>query len=179
MLGSIDEQKAPRYDASRWAAAVLAVVLIGIAFVIGWVVSGQPTPPIGQPAWLEPIVTMVSFGVAGAVLVDRRPDLPFGWLLAGAAVLVVIQVAAGWPAYRAAIAGDHGPLTRWGLTAATLGFVPIAVQGLINNRFPAGRPTGRFGPVLDKALLLGGGLVLLGGFLGASGGSSMAAGDPN
>jgi signal transduction histidine kinase len=157
------------YDASRWAAATLAVVLVGVVFLLSWVASGRPTPNDSEPLpWLEPLITIVSYSVAGAVLLDRRPDLPFGWLLAGAAVLVVAQLTILLLAYDAVVHGNHGALARWGFTVSGLGFLPIAAQGLINVRFPAGRPATRKGRALEIALVTGTALVVLGGFFGSS-----------
>jgi two-component system NarL family sensor kinase len=102
------------------------------------------------------------------VLIDRRPDLPFGWLLAGAAVLVAAQMVILLPASEAVVHGSRGALARWGLTASSFGFLPIAVQGLINVRFPSGRPATRRGAALEVALVVGTALVLFGGFFGAT-----------
>ncbi|WP_327010183.1 hypothetical protein OHA72_24825 [Dactylosporangium sp. NBC_01737] len=118
--------------------------------------------------WLEPLTTMLAYGVAGAVLIDRRPDLPFGWLLAGAAVLLAVHVTAVLPAYEAALRGDDGPLVRAGLAASSPGFLPIAVQGLVNVRFPARRPATRRGRVLELALITGTALVVLCGAVDAA-----------
>jgi len=138
--------------------------------VIAWLVSGHSGPPDADTPvpWLEPLVTIVSYGVAGALLLDRRPDLPFGWLLAGAAVLTAVEMAVVLPAYEAVAGGDHGVLVRWGLTASSFGFLPIAVQGLINVRFPSGRPASRRGAALEVALIAGTALVVLSGFLGGT-----------
>ena len=179
MLGTIDTQREPRMDASRWAAATLAVVLVGVVVLITWITSGRPSPGADVPLpWLESLVAIVSYGVAGAVLIDRRPDLPFGWLLSGTAVLVVVQVVALLPAYDAAVHGDRGGLVGFALTTASFTFLPIAVQGLINVRFPSGRPATRFGRVLEIALIAGTALVVLGGFLGSSSPSELT-GDPS
>ncbi|MFC0534246.1 sensor histidine kinase [Phytohabitans kaempferiae] len=160
----------PRRDGSRWAAATLTAVLVGVTFLTFWVITGRPLPnPDSSPAlWLEPLVTMLAYGVAGALLVDRRPDLPFGWLLAGAALLIVVQVLVVPVAYDAALDGDRSPLVRWALTAGAFGFAPIAAQGLINIRFPSGRPATRWGAAGEKILIGSTGLVILGGIFGSS-----------
>jgi signal transduction histidine kinase len=168
-----------KYDAGRWAAATLAVGLVGVVFVLAWLAIGRsgPSNPDNPLPWLESLSVIISYGVAGAVLLDRRPDLPFGWLLAGAAVLTVAQLTIMLPAYEAVSHGDDGVLVRWGLTASSFGFLPIAVQGLINVRFPSGRPATRRGAVLEVALVVGTALVLLGGFLGST--LPVNSGDPS
>ncbi|MDQ7911300.1 histidine kinase [Phytohabitans sp. ZYX-F-186] len=148
----------------------LAAVLVGVTFLVFWASTGRPLPnPDGSSAvWLEPLVTMIAYGVAGALLIDRRPDLPFGWLLAGAAVLTVVHVLVVPVAYAAALDGDRGPLVRWALTAGAFGFAPIAAQGLVNIRFPTGRPATLWGAVGEKILIISTALVILGGILGSS-----------
>ncbi|MEV0269742.1 histidine kinase [Hamadaea sp. NPDC050747] len=135
-----------------------------------WIAGGRPWPnPDGIPVpWLEPLMTVLAYGLAGAMLIDRRPDLPFGWLLAVAAVGVAVSVMAVPPAYAAALAGRHGPLVGWALTTGAFGFLPIAVQGLINIRFPSGRTASRWGAWLERAIVAGTVLVVLGGLLGDS-----------
>jgi signal transduction histidine kinase len=148
----------------------MTAVLIGVVFLVVWALAGQsmPATPAHLPAWLNPLITIVSYGVAGAIILDRRPDLPFGWLLAAVAVLVVIEVVVAYPAVDAVAGGNEGALARWALTPLTFGFLPVAVQGLINVRFPSGRPATRAGAVLEGAIVAGTALVLLGGFLGGS-----------
>ncbi|WP_203844735.1 sensor histidine kinase [Dactylosporangium siamense] len=159
----IDTAREPSPAAARCAAATLAVVITGVVFLLAWLAEGHRAPD--EQGWLESLATMVSYGVAGAVLIHRRPDLPFGWLLAGAAVLIVVQVVAVLPAYEAAGRGADGFLIRCGLAATSFGFLPIAVQGLINVRFPAGRPATWRGRVLEIALVTGTVLVVVGGIV--------------
>lgn len=148
-------------------------------FLLSWLVSDRPTPDSGEPfPWLEPLITIVSYGAAGAVLVDRRPDLPFGWLLAGAAVLNVVQLTILLPAYAAVVHGNNSALARWGLTASALGFLPIAAQGLINVRFPSGKPATRKGRALEIALITSTTLVVLGGVFGSSSGDLVDRASP-
>ena len=56
------------------------MVVLGTVFLLAWVAGGRPVPnPAGNPApWLETLVAIVSYGVAGAGPIDRRPDLPLG-----------------------------------------------------------------------------------------------------
>jgi hypothetical protein len=86
------------------------------------------------------LATVLPYGLVGAALISRRPDLPFGWLLSAAAATQVFGLATVGPAWVAANHGHSGPLVLLGMSMASLGFVPIAVQGLVNVRFPAGRP---------------------------------------
>jgi signal transduction histidine kinase len=168
--GAAAAKDAARLDPGRWAAATLTVVLLGVGFLATWALTGRAMPAQSGtlPAWVDPMVTVVSYGVAGALLLDRRPDLPFGWLLAGVAVLVVVEVVVAFPAADAIAGGDRGAPARWALTPLTFAFLPVAVQGLVNVRFPTGRPTTRAGAVLEAGIVVGTGLVLVAGFLGGS-----------
>ena len=46
--------------------------------------------------------------------------------------------------------GHGGRLALWGLSLSALGFLPLALQGLVNVRFPSGRPSGRVGRAIEK-----------------------------
>ena len=158
-----------RRDASRWVAGILVVAALGVAIIASWAL-GDHVRPSGVPAtwWIEPIVTLISYGAAGAVLVDRRPDLSFGWLLGGTAAFLVIGYAVMLPAASAVASGERGPLALWGLTGSAFLFLPIAVQGLVNVRFPTGYPASRRGAWLEKAIIVGTTLVVLRAFLGST-----------
>ena len=89
--------------AGRWAAFGLATTGVGVALVIWFAARvNWTTDGLGTPSWPSLLVTIVSFGVAGALLVDRRPDLPFGWLLSAAALSQVLYAATALPALAAA-----------------------------------------------------------------------------
>ena len=109
---------------------------------------------------------VLPFGVVGAVLVARRADLPFGWLLSLGAVALTIQLPLVYISYRVLEDGGGNELAVWGMSFAVLGFLPIALEGPINVRFPSGKPTGRLGRFMDRALILGIVSALLGGLLG-------------
>ncbi len=109
---------------------------------------------------------VLPYGVVGAVLVARRPDLPFGWLLSLGALSLVVQVPVVVASYRSLEDGGGGQLAVWGIGVAVLGFLPLALEGPINVRFPSGRPVGRVGRLLDRALVVGIAVALVGGFLG-------------
>lgn len=111
---------------------------------------------------------LVPYGLVGAVLIARRPDLPFGWLLCLGAVAMFVELTAVGGSYLALQNGHGGEWAAWGLSLSALGFVPLALQGVINVRFPTGRAQGRFGRLMERALLGGIGLALLGGFVGDS-----------
>jgi two-component system NarL family sensor kinase len=148
--------------ATRSAAAILAVTALGAVFMVAWAAAGRPVPAAGGLAgWVAPLVTVVSYGVAGAVLVDRRPDLPFGWLLGGVAVLVAGHAALAWPLQA------QGTPPGWIAAADGVAFLPVAVQGLVNVRFPQGRPASRWGAALEVGIVAGTVLVLIGGPLTA------------
>jgi two-component system, NarL family, sensor kinase len=72
------------------------------------------------------------------------------------------------PASAAVLDGERGTLPLLALTTGSFAFLPVAVQGLVNVRFPTGRPASRAGAVLEIAIATGTALVLVGGFLGSS-----------
>ena len=125
-------------------------------------------PPTGPPPadLLYAACQVLPYGLVGAVLIAKRPDLPFGWLLALAALSLVLMVAVVAPSLWALEHGHGGQLAVWGLTFGSLQFVPVALQGLVNVRFPSGSPTGRWGRLLDRALVWGISVTLLAGLLG-------------
>ncbi len=153
-------------SAGRWAAFFLGTTCLGIALVLWFAVRVDwTTAGFGNPSWPALLVTIVSYGVAGALLVDRRPDLPFGWLLSGAACSQVVYAATALPALAAARDGIDSTLVGWGLAASTLGFLPLAVQGIVYVRFPTGRPISRRGRALEVVIIAGTALALIGGLL--------------
>jgi signal transduction histidine kinase len=143
-----------RYPA--WSAAV--TLLITAAGVLATAVALLQTAAMTddyRQEMLTALCYVVPYAVAGAFLVARRPDLPFGWLLSGVAVLTAAGSGAASLAY---LAASHGASTsRWLAFVAFAGsstqLLPVAVQGLINVRFPSGRPSSRWGRVLEIALI--------------------------
>ena len=105
----------------------------------------------------------VPYAVTGAFLIARRPDLPFGWLLSGAAVLAALGSGAASLAYLAVSHGASQRLAFVGFAASGTALLPAAVQGLVNVRFPSGRPSSRGGRVLEIALITGIVLAFAGG----------------
>jgi signal transduction histidine kinase len=81
--------------------------------------------------------------------------------------LTVMLVVAS-PSFAALDHGHGGRLALWGLTAGSLLFVPTAIEGIVNVRFPSGSPTGRWGRLLDRVIAGGTLVALLGGVLGDS-----------
>ncbi|RYP82858.1 hypothetical protein EKO23_20885 [Nocardioides guangzhouensis] len=151
--------------ATAWA--VLVMTLSSAAF-LAYLALYRAAPADGLPRVeiLYAACQVLPYGLVGAVLVAKRPDLPFGWLLSLAALSLVIMVAVMGPAIWALETGHGSQLAVWGLTVGALAFVPVALQGLINVRFPSGRPSGRAGRLLDRVLCWGIVLVLVAGMLG-------------
>ncbi|MGB5756554.1 MAG: hypothetical protein WBM50_06540 [Acidimicrobiales bacterium] len=153
-----------------WGLAALAVSAAGIIVMLVVVVRSRDVAAVtGEfDVWPTAVATIVPFAIAGAVLIDRRPDLPFGWILAAGAVAQAVSVAVAFPSLLAVLDGNDGALPRWGLTATSLWVVPIALQGVINVRFPTGRPASARGRALEIAIVTGTALAVLGGVLGAT-----------
>jgi two-component system NarL family sensor kinase len=97
----------------------------------------------------------VPYAVAGAFLVVPRPDLPFGWLLSGTAVLAATGAAVASGACLAAGREAAPRLVPLAFILSGTGVLPVAVQGLVNVRFPSGRLGSRWARALEVAQVVG------------------------
>jgi two-component system NarL family sensor kinase len=143
-----------RYPA--WAAA--GALLITAAGVIATVVALLQTavaPGDYRDGLLTSISYAVPYAVTGAFLTVRRPDLPFGWLLSVAAALAAVGSGAASLGYLAVSHGASQRLALLGYAVSGTAILPVAVQGLVNVRFPSGRLSSRYGRVLEIALVTG------------------------
>ncbi len=149
-------------------AAALLVLSVASAIAAIWV---DRTGGVGAKLLNDPEATMAEllcFGTVGAVLIARRPDLPFGWLLGLGAVANVLLVGIGVPSLVLAHSGRGGELAVWGLCLGVLQWVPTAIAGVINVRFPSGRPSSTLGHWLDRALRYGIVVAVVANYLGDS-----------
>ena len=146
------------------------MTVFGVVIVLtcAWKGRGLAGADVALSDWPSDLFTIIPFGVAGAVLLDRRPDLPFGWLLAAGCGLHVLGVAVNRSAALAVLHGDTGGLARWGLVFGSLTFVQLPIQGLVNLRFPTGELASRRARTLEVAIVAGAVIVVLAGFLGAT-----------
>ena len=154
-----------RYPA--WAAAAaLLITMAGV--VITAVALLQATA--AQADYRDGLLTSISYAVPCAVTEAfpfvRRPDLPFGWLLSGAALLAAVGSATAALVYLAVSHGASERLALIGYATSATAVLPLAVQGLVNVRFPSGRLGWGAGRVLEIALIAGIVLVLVAGVLG-------------
>ena len=156
-----------RYPAWSAAAALLVTMAGVVVTVVALLETTMTTTPTGyRDGLLTSVSYAVPYGITGAFLIARRPDLPFGWLLSGAAVLAAAGSAASAMAYVAVSHGATSRLAILGFAMSATSVLPLAVQGLVNVRFPAGRLSSRWGRVLEIALIAGIVLVLVGGLFG-------------
>lgn len=147
-------------------AAVLLVASLSAAAVAVWV---DRMAAVAALLFNDPLSTaseLVCFGAVGAVLIARRPDLPFGWILGVGALADIVLVGIGVPSLVLANSGRGGQLVIWGVGLGVLQWVPAALEGIVNVRFPSGRPSTRVGYWLDRALWVGIPVVLVGNYLG-------------
>lgn len=161
--------------AGLWASGVFTATVLGVVLITWGLLSGPDLAARFTRDLTTTGITVLVFGVAGSILIDRRPDLPFGWLLSGVAVLQVVAAASWLSALAAIERGSTSGTIAWGLAASAFLFLPVAVQGLILVRFPTGRITSRTGRVLEIAIAGGTALVLLGGFFGPDSLATMAS----
>ena len=164
----MDPARTRHARAGSWAVAAAVLTVLGMALVSWFAVRGDTPSGVVGVGSVGFFVSIGAYGLTGAVLIDRRPDLPFGWLLAGAAVLQILSVAVVFPAVAAVERGNDSALVRWGLAGSGLIFVPVAVQGLVNVRFPSGRPVSRAGRAVEIGIVVGTVASVLGALLGAT-----------
>jgi signal transduction histidine kinase len=155
----------PRRHASAFAVTLL-VLSLSAAVVTVWI---DRTGALATKLFNNPGATasqLLCFGTAGAVLIARRPDLPFGWLLGLGALADIVFVGGGVPSFALLDAGSAEQLAWWGISLGALQWVPDVVPGLVNVRFPSGTPAGRPGWWLDRCLRVGLVIGLIGNFSG-------------
>ncbi|MFI5953731.1 sensor histidine kinase [Cryptosporangium sp. NPDC051539] len=149
-----------------FAYATLVLTLVGAGVAV------STYPQIAHPSgeMRDGIFTSVSYavpyGLTGAFLVLRRPDLVFGWLLSATAILVSVEAALLSAGVLLVDRGGSSVLAAAGLLLSGFMFLPVAVQGLVNLRFPSGRITSPWARSLEIAIGVGIALGLLSGALG-------------
>jgi signal transduction histidine kinase len=156
---------------TRHASAIAAVLLVlSASAAVGtlWVdhTGAEAVQLLNDP--LTTVSELLCFGVVGAVLIARRPDLPFGWVLGIGAAADIVLVGIGLPSLALAYRGHDRQLLAWGVGVSVVQWVPTALEGIINVRFPSGRPSSRLGQWLDRALCAGIAIALIGNYLGNS-----------
>ena len=149
---------------AAWVLLAVSVVGVGVTTAALMTLADAPREHVAEIA--TTFAYVVPYAVVGAFLVIRRPDLPFGWLLSGCAAIVAVGIAIASQSYAALSEGSESALLKVGCLLATVQFLPVAVQGLVNVRFPSGKVTSRFGRVLNRLLVVGIALGLIGGLLG-------------
>jgi signal transduction histidine kinase len=158
----------PRTHPGPAAGVLLAVTGVAASFTLAALLRSPQAPPEVTLGYGTALAYVVPYALVGAFLVVRRPDLPFGWLLASCAGVVAVGTAVASQSYAALSRGAEGRAWEFGCLLGSVQFLPVAVQGLVNVRFPSGRVTSRFGRVLDRLLVVGIVLGLVGGLLGDS-----------
>jgi len=157
----------PRTHPVPAAGALLAIAVVGVGLTLVALVQLNDAPRDHVAEYATALAYVVPYACVGAFLVVRRPDLPFGWLLSVCAAVVAVGVAFASQSYAAlSQGGTDSPVLRYACLLGTVQFLPVAVQGLVNVRFPSGRITSRFGRILDRLLITGIALGLGAGLLG-------------
>jgi signal transduction histidine kinase len=157
----------PRPHPVPAAAALLAVAAVGVVATLLALTGLDDAPREHVAEYATTLAYVVPYALVGAFLAVRRPDLPFGWLLSGCAAVVSVGVAIASQSYAAlSHGGTDSSVLRFACLLGTVQFLPVAVQGLVNVRFPSGRISSRFGRILDRLLVGGIALGLVSGLLG-------------
>ena len=140
--------------------------MAGLIVTVTALLQSTNVPADYRSGMLTTICYAVPYAITGAFLIARRPDLPFGWILSGAAMLAAVGSGLAASAYLAVSRGASQQLAILGYAGSALNVLPAAVQGLVNVRFPSGRLSSRFGRVLEVSLITGIVLALAGGMFG-------------
>ena len=149
-------------------ATGLFVFSLAAAFATMWMDQAGVEADRLLNAPLTTASELLCFGVVGAVLISRRPDLPFGWLLGLGAAANIALVGIGVPSLALAHRGHTGQVLAWGISLGVVQWVPTALEGIINVRFPSGQPSTRLARWLERCLSYGIAVALIGSYLGNS-----------
>jgi two-component system NarL family sensor kinase len=163
----------PRH-AAGWSVATIVLTVVGAAGGVVLLLA-RAGPADFRTGVLFSLCYLLPYGLVGAFLIRRRPDLPFGWLLSGTAAL---QTASVFGQGIGAVQLQHHVDGGWPVLLVETGslqFTAVAVQGLINVRFPGGRIGSRFGRWLNGLMITGVVLLLIGTTFGASIAKSISA----
>src|SRR5260221_7865526 len=139
----------PRRHPAWTAAAGLLVAAASVTVIVVAMLQTKAAPAGFHDGLVTSISYAVPYGITGAFLIARRPDLPFGWLLSGAAMLAAAGSASAAAAYLAVSHGGSRLLAIAGFASSATFILPLAVQGLVNVRFPSGHLSSRGGRALE------------------------------
>jgi signal transduction histidine kinase len=164
------ETTAPPFRTRHASTIAAALLVLSLSAALGTLWVDRAGAEAGRllNAPLATACELLCFGVVGAVLIARRPDLPFGWVLGLGAAADIALVGIGVPSLALAYDGRGGQLAVWGVCLGVLQWVPTAVEGIINVRFPSGQASSRLGRWLDRALCFGIPVGLIANYLGNS-----------
>ena len=170
------ETTAPPFTTRHASTIARVLAVLSVSAAVGTLWADHADVRAGQllNAPLTTVSELLCFGVVGAVLIERRPDLPFGWILGLGAGADIVLVGVGLPSLAFAYDGRGGQLAVWGVGLGVLQWAPTALQGIINVRFPSGRPSSTLGRWLDRALCFGIPVGLIANYLGDSVTSDLA-----
>lgn len=164
------ETTAPPFTTRHASTTAVVLLVLSVSAAVAAVWVDRTGARAGQllNAPLTTVSELLCLGVGGAVLIARRPDLPFGWILGMGAAADTALVGIGVPSLALAYRGHESQLLAWGVGLSVLQWVPTALIGIVNVRFPSGRPSNRPGHWLDRALCAGIPIALVGSYLGDS-----------
>lgn len=148
-----------------WAGFVATLLLVAGVATLAALNSPEPVPDFADAGFQELFVATalaLGFSIAGALILDRQPSQPMGWLFCVAGLTAAITGFAREYAVRALLIDPGslpaGELMAWLSSWMWVGTVPLlGTVGLL--LFPNGRlPSPRWRPVLRASIAL---LVLL------------------
>jgi hypothetical protein len=139
----------PARSARRLAWLLYGVALVLIGGAVGlWFVVHRPVPgAVGYEYWREGVVNGLAFATVGALVALRRPEHPVGWLFLVAGLGGALQLVTG--EYAAAVLAAAGVSSAVAVAAWVSYQAQWAVVGLLTALLlcspPAGRPRGAGG----------------------------------
>jgi hypothetical protein len=139
-----------------WLLYGAALVLIGCAVGL-WFLVHRPVPgAVGYEYWREGVVNGLAFATVGALVAIRRPEHPVGWLFLGAGLVGALQLVSG--EYAAAVLAAAGASSAVAVAAWVSYQAQWAVIGVLTVLllvFPTGRPPSRRWWVVGWAAVAG------------------------
>jgi hypothetical protein len=139
--------RVPARSAGRlaWLVYGAALVLLGCAVGLWWVVHRPVPGAVGYEYWREGLVNGLAFATVGALVATRRPEHPVGWLFLGAGVVSAVQLVTG--EYAATVLAASGASSAVAVAAWVSYQAQWAVVGVLMTLlvFPTGRPRGAGG----------------------------------
>lgn len=144
-----------RATATACAVAAVAAVMAAAAVVLHWMNRAVDIKGLNTELWTATVLQTLTWAAAGALIVTKRPNNPFGWLFCAASLAAAVTTLGNEYAVYALLTGDSevpgGELVLWLANwswVLYLGIIPVVLL-----LFPDGKLLSRrWAPALAVAL---------------------------